>query len=224
MKDLTEQLQRARKAYAPKRRFEFKSSIQHDGSSPQNLEPTVDSDAKGEAPTPATVDLREKLNIGGALIKAPLSTQDASSKSALAQHPQRDVPLQITIISSLSNDLYVLDAQTLTTQSTSLTNITQSLVDLSATTKECRPSSALTVTSVKQSLLICGSVAGAAHITGMEKSTLIMNSRQVRLHNCVDCVLYLRCSSRPIIEDCKDIRFAPLPRVLVSKQHGFLQW
>ncbi|KAL9637944.1 MAG: hypothetical protein Q9164_001875 [Protoblastenia rupestris] len=90
MKDLTEQLQRARKTYAPKRRFEFKSSIQHDGSSPQNLEPTVDSDGKGEAPTPATVDLREKLNIGGALMKAPLSTQDASSKSALAQHPQHD--------------------------------------------------------------------------------------------------------------------------------------
>jgi hypothetical protein len=65
-------------------------------------------------------------------------------------------------------------------------------------------------------LIIAGQVAGAAHITGVEKSIIAVSSRQVRMHDCKDVDIYLMCSSRPIIEDCNGIRFAPIPECYVS--------
>ena len=35
------------------------------------------------------------------------------------------------------------------------------------------------------------------------------------MHECEDCLVCLRCGSRPIIEDCKGIRFTPFPSVYV---------
>jgi hypothetical protein len=32
------------------------------------------------------------------------------------------------------------------------------------------------------------------------------------MHDCVDVDVYLWCGSRPIIEDCRGVRFAPLPK------------
>ncbi|KAL2057601.1 hypothetical protein ABVK25_001985 [Lepraria finkii] len=71
----------------------------------------------------------------------------------------------------------------------------------------------MTIKSITESLLLCGGVSGAVHIMGVERSTLVIYSRQVRMHECKDCVVYLRCTSRPIIEDCKGICFAPLRSV-----------
>jgi tubulin-specific chaperone C len=39
----------------------------------------------------------------------------------------------------------------------------------------------------------------------------VLTSRQVRVHECENVDLYLQCASRPIIEDCRAVRFAPLP-------------
>lgn len=35
----------------------------------------------------------------------------------------------------------------------------------------------------------------------------------MRMHECKNCLVYLRCGSRPIIEDCKGIRFTPFQPV-----------
>lgn len=35
----------------------------------------------------------------------------------------------------------------------------------------------------------------------------------MRMHECKSCLVYLRCGSRPIIEDCKGIRFTPFQPV-----------
>ena len=87
---------------------------------------------------------------------------------------------------------------------------------MSVPTSNGQPFAGLTIKNVKESLLICGTVNGAAHITGLERSVIVVASRQVRMHECIDVVVYLRCSSRPIIEDCRGIKFAPLPKEYVS--------
>lgn len=67
------------------------------------------------------------------------------------------------------------------------------------------------------SLLVCAPVAGAAHITNVKSSVLLITARQVRMHECTDCIFYLNCTSQPIIEDCTGMKFAPLPtNLLVS--------
>lgn len=38
----------------------------------------------------------------------------------------------------------------------------------------------------------------------------MLETQQVRLHECQNCLVLLQCRSQPIIEVCHDMRFAPL--------------
>jgi len=73
-----------------------------------------------------------------------------------------------------------------------------------------------TVTEIYESLLILGHVEGPTHVTGVTDSIIVTSTRQLRLHDCKNVDVYLQCASRPIIEDCSGVRFAPLPQVYVS--------
>ena len=121
----------------------------------------------------------------------------------------------VITITSLSSTHHRLESVSLEPGSSVIvTNIYHSVVDLSSSLS--RPFATLAIDSVAKSLLVCGRTSGAAHVTGVEHSTLVVWSRQVRMHECKDCLVYLRCGSRPIIEDCKGIRFTPFLPVYVS--------
>lgn len=89
-------------------------------------------------------------------------------------------------------------------------------MDMSSPTANGGPFAGLALKNIKDSLIIAGHVAGAAHITGVHDSVIVVQSRQVRMHDCKNVDIYLHCSSRPIIEDCSNIRFAPIPECHVS--------
>lgn len=100
------------------------------------------------------------------------------------------------------------------TSAGTIANVRRCIVDMSQPTAEANggaPFAGLTVKNVRDSLLVCGRVAGAIHITAVEGSVLVINARQFRMHDCKNVDVYLQCGSRPIIEDCVGIRFAPLP-------------
>ncbi|KAL1643720.1 hypothetical protein SLS58_004735 [Diplodia intermedia] len=100
------------------------------------------------------------------------------------------------------------------TSAGTIANVRRCIVDMSQPTAEASggaPFAGLTVKNVRDSLLVCGRVAGAIHITAVEGSVLVVRARQFRMHECKNVDVYLRCDSRPIIEDCAGIRFAPLP-------------
>lgn len=96
-----------------------------------------------------------------------------------------------------------------------VSNVERSIVDLSAPTKDRSPFATLTLKNIQDSLIICGRVTGPIHITGVENSVIITACRQFRMHGSKKVDVYLHCSSRPIIEDCDAIRFAPLPKHFV---------
>lgn len=73
------------------------------------------------------------------------------------------------------------------------------------------PFAGLTVKGIRQCLLVCGIVDGAAHITDVQASVMVVTCRQFRMHECKNVDVYLSCTSRPIIEDCEGIRFARMP-------------
>ncbi|KAL2531406.1 Tubulin-folding cofactor C [Abeliophyllum distichum] len=50
---------------------------------------------------------------------------------------------------------------------------------------------------------------GSVLIEGAEGCLFILASHQIRIHNAKNCDFYLRVRSRPIIEDCNGVRFAP---------------
>ncbi len=98
----------------------------------------------------------------------------------------------------------------------SLTSLKRCVVDLSVPTVTGQPLAGLTLKNIKESLLVCGHVNGPAHVTGIENSVIVIACRQFRMHECRNCDVYLQCSSRPIIEDCHGVNFAPLPKAYVG--------
>lgn len=71
--------------------------------------------------------------------------------------------------------------------------------------------SSAAVKDVAKSLLyLGGAINGPIHLTSVTDSTLVVACRQFRMHDAKNVDVYLLCSSRPIIEDCSGIRFAPL--------------
>ncbi|KAK7732240.1 hypothetical protein SLS53_008529 [Cytospora paraplurivora] len=78
----------------------------------------------------------------------------------------------------------------------------------------------LAIRDISRSLIVTGRVAGAAHITGVRDSVLVVDARQVRMHDCAGVTVYLWCGSHPIIEDCEGVRFAPVPDVYYRAWRG----
>lgn len=102
------------------------------------------------------------------------------------------------------------------TASGSITRVSRCIVDMSLPTANGAPFAGLALKNIKQSLIIAGHVAGAAHITAVKDSIVVVASRQVRMHDCKNVDIYLLCASRPIIEDCSNVRFCPIPECYVS--------
>lgn len=59
---------------------------------------------------------------------------------------------------------------------------------------------------------------GAIHITNLHNSVLVTSCRQFRMHASTNVDIYLLCASRPIIEDCQNVRFAPSPAYFTSAE------
>lgn len=202
IKNLTEKLQAARSASAPRRRFAFKR--------PAALTETTGASPAGPVPQHS----RSLPSSRGPLPELPNDSLMAPSGSIAGNDSNSDSNHQTLTITSLLSTSHRIREDALRSAA-SVTDVKHSFVDLTISATSARPFSTLAIKGVMESLLVCGQVSGSTHVTGVESSTLLIWSRQVRLHECNNCVLYLRCNSRPIIEDCRGIRFAPLPASLV---------
>jgi hypothetical protein len=101
----------------------------------------------------------------------------------------------------------------------SLTELRDCIVDMSVPTADGSPFPGLALKNISNSVIVAGRVTGPVHITNVSDSILVMTAHQVRIHECSNVDIYLHCSSHPIIEDCKGMRFAPLPEHYVSLSH-----
>ncbi|KGO48370.1 Tubulin binding cofactor C [Penicillium expansum] len=143
-----------------------------------------------------------------------VSTGDFSTKSS--EKPPGG--FAATGISSVSVDDYhklhimLPAAGSTSTVPVSITSLDRCIVAMSIPTANGKPYASLTAKGINESLLICGQVNGPAHITGIERSVIVVSCRQFRMHNCSDVDVYLSCSSNPIIEDCSNIRFGRIPK------------
>lgn len=178
---LSEKLAEARKTLAPKQRFSFKNRRKD----------------------PAT-------SIGGAF-KVTASSHGPSAKSP----PVSGVPepeADNLVISSRKLEHIIL-ALPETTASSSFSSLLLSDLKRCVTTFPLNTTlfSSAAVKNVKSSFLyLGGSINGPLHLTGLTNVVLVVACRQLRMHEATNVDVYILCPSRPIIEDCKNIRFAPL--------------
>lgn len=67
----------------------------------------------------------------------------------------------------------------------------------------------LQMTKMKNCLVLCGPVSRSIFADFCENSTFAFTCQQLRLHSSTSCDIYMQVTSRAIIEDCREIHFAP---------------
>lgn len=101
-----------------------------------------------------------------------------------------------------------------------VSQISSCIVDIASSNDKMPSPSALTLKSIDKSLILAPNIRGAAHITSLSRSILVLSCHQFRMHSSHDVDVYLYCHNRPIIEDCSNIRFARIPSLLQASGLG----
>lgn len=223
---MRDKLQEIRTTSAPKRKFAFKKPV------PQTEPPSgpndgiKDSRLQGRGFSNDNPAATISTHVHGDAISPSIEAGHEATVTSTEQPRAPDFNnLQAITISSISYSRYVLAPSSKHQgSSASVMDIRHSVIDLSTPANQAGTFKTMTIRSVSESLLLCGRINGAVHITGVDHGALVIDSRQVRIHKCRKCVFYLRCTSRPIIEDCEDIWFAPLPPPYVSSSKCFYDW
>lgn len=100
--------------------------------------------------------------------------------------------------------------------SASINDIQDCTVDIRSRSSVGNPLANLQIFNAQKSLIICGQVNGAVFLSDSQDCVLVVTSGQLRLFKCQNCIMYLHCTSKPVIELSDGIKFAPLPSMFVS--------
>ncbi|KAI9717370.1 MAG: hypothetical protein M1812_004722 [Candelaria pacifica] len=230
LKALSEKLMETRSTLAPKSRFAFKTARKNASAislndaaeiaSQQRLRMTGYSSNRSSAessmsttpnyiPTPPSEPNDSSPRLG---VKGP-GNKLLSPQTAAVRKPSFSESTSVMISNHTSVHIILPSSASHATSSGSLTSLRRCVVDMSVSTASGQPLAGLTLKNIRDSLLVCGHVNGPTHVTGVENSVIVVACRQFRMHECRGCDVYLLCASRPIIEGCNDIRFAPLPEL-----------
>ncbi|KAH7369879.1 tubulin-specific chaperone-like protein c [Rhexocercosporidium sp. MPI-PUGE-AT-0058] len=244
IKALEEKLQEARAKFTPKPRFQFKQQKNNSAISlndaaelaqekrlkapgfGQNL---LSSSESSIATTPAHLktppsEANSKDTLGD-LPSFPKNYNEEMTKAPAGPIRKPSFSQATNVNISGHNHLHIIlpSSASRATASGSLTSLNRCIVDMSIPTANGAPFAGLALQNIKDSLIIAGHVAGAAHITGVSDSIIVVASRQVRMHDCKNVDVYLHCASRPIIEDCSNVRFSPIPECFMTNQEAPVQ-
>ncbi|KAH7393975.1 tubulin-specific chaperone-like protein c [Phaeosphaeria sp. MPI-PUGE-AT-0046c] len=213
IKALSEKLQTTRNSFGPPKKFSFKSRrnapvtpVPSSGEQSQEAKPAHSDATTNDASTVSSMPekgqdedvVSDGIQDGPGVRRPSLST---ASKIIITNHTHLHVRLPAEAAHA--------------TSSGTVSNLQHCVVDLAAPTTSA-PFSALYLKNIKNSVIICGQTAGAVHITDVDNSVLVLSCRQFRMHGSKKVDVYLHSASRPIIEDCEGVRFAPMPQALAT--------
>lgn len=228
LKALREQLNTQTSRFGTNNQFSFSSQSKKTFLSSSS--PKVQQDEKAEK-NDALGELPDFGDTNGKNYNAEMAAQSGTGIRKPSFSTARDIDI------SDHRGMHIILPATAAraTTSGSVTNLRSCVLDMSVPTtttsndgessptkqkraagRKAKPFASLAIKDVSNSLVIAGHVAGPAHITGVRNSVLVVNARQVRIHECENVSVFLWAGSHPIIEDCKDMRFAEIPAKYVS--------
>ncbi|KAK0721507.1 tubulin binding cofactor C-domain-containing protein [Apiosordaria backusii] len=207
---------------APKSRFQFRPR-------------PVKTAASHDAPAAATVDSRRLVNPGTTREGSPVPKGKTTNGKPPISPPLspggrgRDTTPRAIKIEGQTEGIITLPADHSRGSSAGqLTGLTNCVVNLASPTIEASrasPFASLTLKDITNSVMIAGHVDGPVHITGLKRCKVAVVARQVRIHDCEEVDFYLWVTSEPIVEGCKQVRFAPLPEGLgAGEEKGENKW
>ncbi|KAK0353728.1 hypothetical protein LTR91_019268 [Friedmanniomyces endolithicus] len=216
IKALSNKLQESKALFAPRPKFAFKSGGSFaqkknaSALSPSDAAVLADQRRKGAPGYGPGSSAESSLAITPAQLRSPVPErvdEEAVSQSASVKIDNRD-GAHIILRPSVGH----------ATSSGTLSNLRRCVVDMSSPISTDHSLAGLTLKNISDSLIICGHVSGAAHLTNVRNSVIVVASRQFRMHESQGCDVYVLSSGRPIIEDCTDVRFAPLPGLYMREE------
>ncbi|KAI5793759.1 tubulin binding cofactor C-domain-containing protein [Peziza echinospora] len=213
---LSEQLTYTKKAVQPKQKFSFKSRGTTSGT-PTTTSSASSSSATSRTSTPLTttttttkIDTRK---IHPTTFTAPAPPPPPQPQTNSESPAQESHHLTLKDLSYTHHPISALTAPT----PLHLTNLENTILTLppppptsSSQAPQPHQPSVLALNNAKNSIIFLPHITGPAHLTSLENVLLVISCKQFRMHKSSNVKIYLRCPSRPIIEDCKDIEFAPL--------------
>jgi hypothetical protein len=69
---------------------------------------------------------------------------------------------------------------------------------------------AISLNNLKQCIVIAENVTGSARITAVRETKIALAAKQLRIHDSTQTDFYIAVFGNPIIENCSELRFAPL--------------
>ncbi|KAK3689603.1 tubulin binding cofactor C-domain-containing protein [Podospora appendiculata] len=243
LKALQEQLDETKAKFAPKSRFQFKprtGQATAGGVDPRRFVPAGSSSpasvdtASTSTTTPQTtpsLDSSEQRD-GPALPPTITTTPAAPAKNYNEEIARPGLKIQgevrrpsfssardINISGHRGLHILLPSSASRATSSGVLMDLTGCIVDMSIPTlPRNAPFASLALRDIDRCLIVAGHVNGSVHLTNLKDCVLVVVARQVRIHECENVDLYLHCASRPIVEFCKGMRFAPAPASFTTKE------
>ena len=240
VKSLTDQLNAELTKLAPaKPRFQFKRTAKPAASAAgvpaaadnrllrgvPEKQPAAIAEAEPDAAPTATAATSAVAKDYNAEIAAAGSSSSSSSRDGVRK-PSFSSAREVVLSGHTGLHIILPLSASRATAYGSLTDLATCVVDMSVPTASTARGGggaafqSLMLRNIERSLIIAGHVQGAVHITGLKNCVVVVAARQVRIHECDRVDVYLRCGSRPIIEDCRRMRFAPLPQAYANEGEG----
>ncbi|KAK0305645.1 hypothetical protein LTR01_006792 [Friedmanniomyces endolithicus] len=214
IKTISIKLQEIKALFAPRPKFAFKSGV--------SLAQKKNASALGLSDAALLADQRRKGAPGhgsGNSAESNLATTPAHLRSPAPELVDEEaIPQSASVKIDNHDGAHIIQPPSSgPTSSGTLSNLRRCVVDMSSPTSTNHSLAGLTLKNISDSLIICGHVSGAAHLTNVQTSVIVVASRQFRMHESRSCDVYLLTSGRPIIEDCENVRFAPLPALYLRE-------
>ncbi|KAH6637729.1 tubulin binding cofactor C-domain-containing protein [Boeremia exigua] len=209
IKALSEKLQSIRQTFNPPKKFAFKTRKNASAISISDAAELAASQ-RARAPIISTSTSTPTSSFAPTPLDRLSPGERKEQEAALHSTTAADPPNPQTLtISNLSGKTIRVPAPGPDgpPSSATLANLTACTIDMRALST---PLHALYLRSLAGCTIITPPVSGATHITGVTDSRLYVATRQFRMHAASGVDVYLACGSRPVVEGCGGVRFAPL--------------
>ncbi|AEO67987.1 uncharacterized protein THITE_2117232 [Thermothielavioides terrestris NRRL 8126] len=204
-----------------------------DGAASSSTSKPADvKDSAGAAPTSSSND-NDNNNLksndsatatGSKNYNAEITNQTRSGASSLGvRRPSFSTARDIMLSGHSGVHIVVPASASHATSAGSLLDLNRCVIDMTAPTTAAggSPFASLVLLDISGCAIAAGHVDGPVFVTRVRDSAVVVAARQVRIHDCENVVFYLHCVSRPIIENCKGVRFARAPEAyLTDKEKG----
>lgn len=246
VRSLKDQVNAAEVKFKPKSRFQFKKRTDNgptlaDKADTRRLDLAVNSNSHEQQPTEVKDTVGSLPSFTSTTTASPtknynaeVARQGEGGDHTGIRKPSFSTARDIDLSDHIRVHITLPASAARATSAGTLTDLHQCVVDMSLPTCTApmdasntdpdahigTPFASLMLKDIKSSAIVAGHVNGPVHVTRVRDSVVVVIARQVRIHECRNVVFYLHCVSRPIVEDCKDVRFAKCPEIYVSHLHS----